>query len=150
MSSSDSTPAQALKELLIEVTLLHHHVAIASRALAGPSDLTNAQVSILRSLVKDRPQTVPQLASERGIARQPVQRSVDELHAAGFVDFGENPRHKRSRLVRPTPDGRRRLRKMERRQSQWTKPVADDFSVRALRSAAGLLRRIRGRLQHDA
>lgn len=147
-SGGEAAPevSEALKELMIEATLLHWHVSAASRALAGPGDLTNAQVSILRTVQADGPQTVPQLASARSIARQPVQRSVDELAGHGLVQLAPNPRHKRSRLVTLTAAGRRRLAQMERRQSSWARPMAEGLSVRALRTASRLLRRIRERI----
>ena len=148
--AGEAERSQALKELLIETTMLHHHVAQASRGLVAPSDLTNAQVSVLRSVGAQGARTVPQLAAERGIARQPVQRSVDELAEAGLVRLAPNPRHKRSRLVEATAAGRRRLREMERRQNQWTRPLADGLSVSTLRSASRLLRRVRERLQDRA
>ena len=140
---ADRGVAEALKELLIEVTLLHWHVAAASRALAGPRDLTNAQVSILRSVDASGPQTVPQLAEARAIARQPVQRSIDALASLGLVSLVENPRHKRSRLVSLTATGRRRLQEMERRQSRWVGGLSEGLAERSLRSASRLLRRIR-------
>jgi len=140
-----SDVAEAMKELLIEATLLHWHVAAASRALAGPSDLTNAQVSILRTLV-GAPQTVPELAAARSIARQPVQRSVGELKAEGLVRLEENPRHKRSKRVCITAQGKRRLAKMERRQSSWTREITDGFHASRLRTGSRLLRRIRERI----
>ncbi len=143
---TSSGAAEALKELLIEATLLHWHVAAASRALAADGDLTNAQVSVLRTLQADGSQTVPQLAAARGVARQPVQRSVDELAAQGLVRLTTNPRHKRSRLVTLTPAGRRRLTQMERRQSSWLRPMTDGLSERSLRTASTLLRRIRERI----
>jgi len=146
--------AEALKELLIEATLLHWHVAAATRAFAGPSDLTNAQVSILRTIHSGGAQTVPQLAAARSIARQPVQRSVGELAAQGFVRLAPNPRHKRSRLVTLTPAGHRRLREMERRQTCWVRRMSEGVTERSLRTASRLLRRIRqqvaARMSHAA
>jgi len=136
-------PADALKALLIEASLLHHHVAATTRALAGPDDLTNAQVSLLRSLAARGPSTVPQLASERAIARQPVQRMALELENLGYVRFSPNPRHRRSRLVALTATGRRRLASMERRQSTWTDALGARLSERSLRAAAHVLRRVR-------
>lgn len=138
--------AEAFKELMIEVTLLHWHVAAASRALAGPGDLSNAQVSVLRTVHAEGPQTVPQLAAARAVARQPVQRSVDELAGLGLVTLDPNPRHKRSRLVTLTDRGVRRLREMEQRQSVWSRSLADGLRERSLRTASRLLRRIRERV----
>lgn len=142
--------AETLKTLMIEATRLHHHVAAASRQLADASDLTNAQVSVLRSLAAQGPRTVPELAAERAIARQPVQRMVLELEAQGFVRLGPNPRHKRSRLVAPTARGRKRLAEMEARQSEWTRAFGADVPEAELREAARVLRRVRERITQRA
>lgn len=139
----------ALKALLIEVTLTHFHVAAVSRAIAGPSDLTNGQVSLLRSIARG-PCTVPELASERAIARQPVQRMVLELESMGLVRMKPNPRHKRSRLAALTVAGRRRLEAMERRQSRWAAGFAADLPLRELSRAAELLRELRESLAEHA
>jgi len=135
-----------IKTLLIEVTRLHHHVAAASRRAMSPGDLTNAEVSVLRSLSTAGARTVPELATERAIARQPVQRVVSTLAAGGLVRLEDNPRHRRSRLVALTARGRRRLREMERRQARWGRPLGRGLSERNIRLAIRLLRQIRERL----
>ncbi len=140
----------ALKALLIEASLLHHHVASATRLLARPGDLTHAQVSLLRSLAADGPRTVPHLARERAIARQPVQRTALELEDLDLVTFEPNPRHRRSHLVTLTAAGRRRLTSMERRQSAWTGALGGELPERGLRSAARLLRRVREQISTRA
>lgn len=149
-NSSSREAAEALKALLIEATRLHFHVAAASRALAGPDDLSNAQVSVLRSLGEHGPRTVPQLAAERAIARQPVQRMVDELADAGLVRSEPNPQHRRSRLIALTPAGRRGLDAMERRQSRRLAPAAGNLSESRLRAATNTLRRVRQEITRSA
>ena len=136
---------EALKELIIEATRLHYHVVSASRGLARAQDLTNGQVSLLRSLAAQGPCTVPELARERAIARQPVQRMTLELEALGLVTFEANPRHRRSRLVTPTARGKRKLRAMERRQTALAGSIGRGFSERSIRSATRVLRRVRER-----
>jgi DNA-binding MarR family transcriptional regulator len=148
--SKSSTGGDALKELLIEATYLHHHVAAASRQLASTGDLTNGQVSLLRSIARDGPQTVPQLAGERAIARQPVQRMTGELRALDLVRLEPNPRHRRSRLIALTPRGQRRLASMERRQSSWVRRFQSGVSERSVRAATRVLRRIREEINNSA
>jgi DNA-binding MarR family transcriptional regulator len=46
----------------------------------------------------------------RPTSRQRMQRLADELAAEGLVAFIENPKHRRSKLVRLTPTGHARYR----------------------------------------
>lgn len=145
-----SNRAEALKQLMIEVTRVHHHAAGSSRAVAGPEDLTNAQVSLLRSLAADGPSTVPDLARERAIARQPMQRIADEVERLDLVRFAPNPRHKRSKLVALTRAGRSRLARMEARQTAWLERLGEEHSERSIRAASRLLRSLHEELARRA
>ena len=64
----------------------------------------------MRSLALLGPLTVPQIAQMRPTSRQRMQRLADELAGAGLVEFVDNPKHRRSRLVRLTPEGAARYR----------------------------------------
>ena len=66
----------------------------------------------MRSLALLGPLTVPQIAQMRPTSRQRMQRLADELAAEGLVEFIDNPRHRRSKLVRLTPKGDARYRKL--------------------------------------
>jgi DNA-binding MarR family transcriptional regulator len=59
----------------------------------------------IRSLALLGPLTVPQIAQMRPTSRQRMQRLADELAAEGLVEFIDNPKHRRSKLVRLTPKG---------------------------------------------
>jgi DNA-binding MarR family transcriptional regulator len=69
----------------------------------------------LRSLVLLGPLTVPQIAQMRPTSRQRMQRLADELAAAGLVEFSDNPKHRRSKLVQLTPKGATRYRELHAR-----------------------------------
>src|SRR5262249_31931288 len=56
----------------------------------------------MRSLAVIGPLTVPQIAQMRPTSRQRMQRLADELAAEGLVEFIDNPRHRRSKLVKLT------------------------------------------------
>ena len=66
----------------------------------------------MRSLALLGPLTVPQIAQMRPTSRQRMQRLADELAAEGLVDFTDNPKHRRSRLVQLTRKGDARYREM--------------------------------------
>ena len=63
----------------------------------------------MRSLAQLGPLTVPQIAQMRPTSRQRMQRLADELAAEGLVEFVDNPKHQRSKLVRLTAKGSRRF-----------------------------------------
>jgi MarR family protein len=57
----------------------------------------------MRSLALLGPLTVPQIAQMRPTSRQRMQRLANELAAEGLVEFVDNPKHRRSRLVTGRP-----------------------------------------------
>jgi DNA-binding MarR family transcriptional regulator len=59
----------------------------------------------LRSLALLGPLTVPQIAQMRPTSRPRMQRLADELAAEGLVEFIDNPKHRRSKLVQLTRKG---------------------------------------------
>src|SRR5829696_46937 len=66
-----------------------------------------------RSLALLGPLTVPQIAKMRPTSRQRMQRLADELAAEGLVEFVQNPKHRRSKLVQLTSNGNARYRELE-------------------------------------
>src|SRR5690348_10370084 len=74
--------------------------AIAGFAQAG------GDYGILRLLIRDGPMTPPELARIRPISRQHCLTIINQLAEQGYIEFVENPRHKRSHLARVTKKGR--------------------------------------------
>ena len=69
----------------------------------------------MRSLALIGPLTVPQIAQMRPTSRQRMQRLADELAAERLVEFIDNPKHRRSKLVRLTRKGDARYRELSTR-----------------------------------
>ena len=67
----------------------------------------------MRSLALLGPLTVPQIAEMRPTSRQRMQRLADELAAEGLVEFVDNPKHRRSKLVQLTRKGEARYGELE-------------------------------------
>jgi DNA-binding MarR family transcriptional regulator len=144
-----SPAGDALHALLYEIGFAYFRVQAAA-VRRDPGDLTPGQVSMLRSLALEGPQTVPDIARARPVARQPVQRMADELAERGLVRFEPNPRHRRSKLVTLTAEGRRLQTRIERAQRAWASRLAgDDLGERRLREAARLIREVGERALAD-
>ncbi len=78
--------------------------------LAGTQGQTQARWQILWTVDHDARLTVPQIARRLGIARQSVQRVVDELLEERLVESIPNPDHRTSPLFRLTDGGEAVLR----------------------------------------
>ncbi len=68
--------------------------------------------AVMEVLAAQAPQTVPQISSRLSLARQNVQRHVDELVRRGDLRATANPAHRRSVLIEPTAQGRSRFRSL--------------------------------------
>jgi DNA-binding MarR family transcriptional regulator len=90
------------------------------------------------------PKPVAEIARRLRLARQSVQRVADLLERDGLLAYEANPRHRRAKLARLTPAGRKVLRRIQRAQREWANRHGADVGVGDLERAAGLLRRIRG------
>jgi len=80
------------------VSLLHEGGGISGGITAGMR-------AVLESVTEGGPNTVPDMARARPVSRQHIQTLVNELLAAGYVEYRDNPAHRRSKLVAPTRAG---------------------------------------------
>src|SRR5262245_9025455 len=107
--------AEAIAELMLEVAQCFFRI----RALGQQTGLTTnwggGAFGLMRSLVLLGPLTVPHIAQMRPTSRQRMQRLADELAAEGLVEFVDNPKHRRSKLVRLTRKGDARYRELNDR-----------------------------------
>jgi DNA-binding MarR family transcriptional regulator len=103
----------ALVELLVEVTRAFFRLRAAGREIGAVDSGGAGRWGFLRSLAVEGPQTVPQLARARPVARQYVQTMANALSAEGLIEFVDNPAHRRSRLMRLTKKGERRYAEID-------------------------------------
>src|SRR5215472_14634304 len=107
--------AEAITDLMLEVAQCFFRI----RALGQKTGLITSwgagAFGFMRSLALFGPLTVPQIAQMRPTSRQRMQRLADELAAEGLVEFIDNPRHRRSKLVRLTRKGDARYRELNAR-----------------------------------
>ncbi|MEV6304380.1 MarR family winged helix-turn-helix transcriptional regulator [Actinoplanes sp. NPDC051861] len=74
-----------------------------------PHNLTVGMRAVLEILAESGPTTVPTIAARLDLARQGVQRHVNDLIELGHVEQQENPAHRRSVLIALTPAGTERF-----------------------------------------
>ena len=82
----------------------------------------------------------------RPVARQVMQRLVNDLAQSELVEFVDNPHHERSKLVRITAAGRASLKDMLERERDMDASLVAELTEPALRTAANVTRTLIVRL----
>jgi DNA-binding MarR family transcriptional regulator len=98
-------------------------------------------------LVKEGAQTVPEMARSRPVSRQHCQTICNTLEAQGLVEFVDNPKHKRSKLVRATKKGRDRFQSMRKQFLDAAGVYAPFFTEAEIHVATDVCRRAREMIQ---
>src|SRR4026209_3044998 len=102
--------SEAMAELMLEVAQCFFRIRALGQKTGLITSWGGGAFGFMRSLALLGPLTVPQIAQMRPTSRQRMQRLADELAAEGLVQFADNPRHRRSKLVRLSLKGDDRYR----------------------------------------
>jgi DNA-binding MarR family transcriptional regulator len=95
-------------------------------------------------------QTVAQRARDMGQARQSVLRVADVLKDDGLVAYQENPSDHRTKLVELTPQGRKVLNGIYRRNEEWSKRIQTKLDPSKLQAVIEELERLSDVLEEDS
>jgi len=98
--------------------------AEADRYLAD-SELSAADRAVMEFLYPSRELSVPDIARRYDVSRQHVQVTVNRLIRRGLLRSIENPRHKRSRLIRLTEPGHDCFANIRRNESALVERLFD-------------------------
>src|SRR5499426_508480 len=112
---TDDSKGAAVAELMLEVAQCFFRIRALGQKAGLITSWGGGAFGFMRSLALLGPLTVPQIAQMRPTSRQRMQRLADELAAQEFVEFIDNPRHRRSKLVQLTPKGDARYRELSAR-----------------------------------
>ena len=133
---------EAIAELMLEVAQCFFRIRAVGRKTGLITSWGGGAFGFMRSLALLGPLTVPQIAGMRPTSRQRMQRLADELAAEGLVEFIDNPKHRRSRLVRLTREGDARYRELSARFLAIASTMGGDLSEDHIRKAIEIVRRI--------
>ncbi len=134
--------AEAIAELMLEVAQCFFRIRALGQKTGLITSWGGGAFGFMRSLALLGPLTVPQIAQMRPTSRQRMQRLADELAAEGLVQFADNPRHRRSKLVQLTPKGAARYREMNARLLAIASTMGVALSGADIRKATQLVRQL--------
>ena len=130
---------EALYPLTFAVRRLFHKSGHGMGALHRDSDVSAGMRAVLDSVISEGPQTVPQMARVRPVTRQHIQGLVNPLLEYGYVEYIDNPAHKRSKLVSPTASGVTIFRAMRSREDEAFKRITLDVDPAEFAAATKIL-----------
>jgi DNA-binding MarR family transcriptional regulator len=133
----------SLETLLAEVAALANLLRKKRALLPRQDDSPQGGWSILQTLGRLGPRTVPDIARSRALSRQNIQILVNRLESQGYVAVAPNPAHKRSCLVELTDRGRGLLATVIQREANSLESLLPHVPQTRLVPAARLLRRLR-------
>ena len=140
----------AITALIVEAFRLNGRLLAAGDALVAEVGLTSARWQVLGAIaLSPVPLPVAHLARNMGLTRQSVQRLANEMEHDGLVRFGANPHHQRAKLVLLTARGEAAYNAAMQLQGPWAKSLKGTLSVKQIEATTGVLRAIRGRLDHE-
>jgi DNA-binding MarR family transcriptional regulator len=148
---ASKTPKQKAGKKLHD---LFREVFELQAALSGIMDkvhlqagLSTSRLKIIGSLNQIGPSTVPDIAASLGVSRQFVQTVCNDLFANGFLEYRENPRHKRSKLLVLTEPGRIAYRQARRNENKIIAKALPEIDPAKAEGARELLELIRKSVQ---
>lgn len=124
---SDFTPEQkAALALGDEISRCHARLVSLLETLHGDVAVPASSRGILRLLIARGLLSVPQIARERAVSRQFVQKLANGLIARGWAAAVPNPDSRKSPLLTITNDGRTLLAQMYVREAALLSRAVDD------------------------
>lgn len=146
MKKPVTASAEDVLDLSVAVIEFYFRIEAVSEAIAGFAT-AGGEWGTLRTLVKEGPQTVPDMARSKPVSRQHCQTIVNTLEAQGFVEFIDNPKHKTSKLVRATKRGRARFDSMRKQFLEAARAYAPAFTAAEVTIATDVCKRARELIQ---
>ena len=134
--------AEAVAELMLEVAQCFFRIRAIGQKTGLITSWGGGSFGFIRSLALLGPLTVPQIAQMRPTSRQRMQRLADELAAERLVEFIDNPKHRRSKLVRLTPKGDARYRELDARFLAIASTMGVALSEENVRKAIEIVRHL--------
>ncbi len=141
-----SEAGNALFELGMEVIHTYFRLRAAGEKIGATPPAGAGSFGLLRSLKSSGPQTVPQLARARDVSRQHIQILANGLAEQGLVEFVDNPAHRRSRLLKITGLGERRLAQVMHRIEEAYEDISAGMDPGEIRAAIEVLSELRRRM----
>jgi len=133
---------EAIADLMLEVAQFFFRLRALGQRTGLITSWGGGAFGFMRSLALIGPLTVPEIAQMRPTSRQRMQRLADELASEGLAEFIDNPRHRRSKLVRLTGKGDARYRELSARFLAIASTMGADLSEADVRKTIEIVRQL--------
>jgi DNA-binding MarR family transcriptional regulator len=130
---------QEMTALIREIRTAFNRLKAIAEALHADLEVNPSMRAVLQALVSKAPQTVPEIAKERGVSRQHVQKVMNALLERGLVRTEDNPDHKRSDFYSATPKGQGVFAEIQTRELEPMEKLSDALPEREVIAATQLL-----------
>jgi DNA-binding MarR family transcriptional regulator len=136
------------QQLIEEVIHTFRQLRVVSSQLHGSGLPIPGQRGVLMQLNRGM-QTVPEMARERGVSRQNIQKIVDGFLARGLVEQVANAGHRRSKFIRLTPKGKAVVNVMIAQEGSAVRKLSLKVSTAEIEKAILVLQRLRQELKEN-
>ncbi|QDU34811.1 MarR family protein [Poriferisphaera corsica] len=116
MSTTNKQP-QLIRAFLDSIVTTFQRMRNVGEQLHEDTGISPAMRLIMRVIHEMGPMTVPQIAREKPVSRQVIQKQVKSLIDKGYIEQKANPAHNTSQLLDLTDFGRSELSAMNKRES---------------------------------
>src|SRR5262245_66401395 len=134
--------AEAIAELMLEVAQCFFRIRAVGQKTGFITGWGGGAFGFMRSLALFGPLTVAQIAQMRPTSRQRMQRLADELAADRLVEFIDNPKHRRSKLVQLTRKGDARYHELNARFLTIASTMGGGLSEEDIRRTTVIVRQL--------
>lgn len=141
------TPGTELEPFLVQLAEVYFQLRRLGLKAGTVSTQGGGTWSLLQLLATEGPKTVPEIAALRGVTRQHIQVTANELAGKKLIRFADNPAHKRSKRLVITPKGKARLMDMSRKLRSEISGLADDIAPAKIHQLTSTLRKLSARLE---
>jgi DNA-binding MarR family transcriptional regulator len=116
-----------------------------SLPLLSQLPISHGRMALLRSLALRGPRNLSELARERGVSRQGVQRLADALESEGLARSAKDPSSARAKWLELTEAGLAAYRELAQQEARELNTRASGIAPADLRTATRVLRLLAGR-----
>lgn len=151
MSTERDAPrgARIYEVLRLTRPLVLNSARVVEAALK-PDGVSVGMRAVLEILAECGPLTVPAVADRLDLARQGIQRHVDDLARLGYAEARVNPAHRRSVLIHLTGGGRALFARVRQTELARLASMAPDCSAEEITAALKVLRALHRDVQQRA
>lgn len=138
-----------IDEMIFEIFRVNDRLLAVGDATVKRVGLTSARWLVLGAIaLSEHPLPVAQIARNMGLSRQAVQRSTNEMSAAGLVETQVNPSRRGSKVIALTDQGQVAYETaLDAWRLEWTGAMEEVLSDQEILDTMRVLRRLRGLVQ---